>query len=402
MLQEAIQSINQKRMKKNIYIFIVIGIILVSACKGTKTEESNMDIIEIDLDQAKQISFTEWFDSIQIVPLETTDQSLIKGYFGLPDQVIFYGDLIYIFDEQLRHILVFDNNGKFINSTSHLRGQGPSEYTGVADFDVNDLTGNLIISNPPTEIIIYNTDLEFVSRHDMSNNLWPVSGIKLISNDIALFYNSRKEDNELVNVFSIKENKVIKKICPIENGGKAKRTISTRLNYNFYKINDTLCFIPRFSHNQVFYYDPVKVEFFPRMEFKIKQNAFSSSKLSQNQNDSYYNIDILKSNDYAFLYDIKETDRYYFSSILYREKTYINKYDKVTGKNQVIDLPFLERQTLSPDMLIKDNVLYQFIPAPDAGFDVRNIKHLSEKNIRILENMSEDDNPCIVKIFIKD
>ena len=387
---------DQKRMKTNIYTLIALCVVLICACNGTKSDENNMNVIEIDLNQAKQISFTEWFDSVQIMPLETNSQSLI----GNIDKVIFNGDLIYLLDGKFQNVLIFDNCGKFIKNTSHLRGQGPNEYISMTDIGIDE-KGDLLILDPYSyKVRGYNANLEPASERDIPKDLLPIGEFKPISNDLYIFNNNNYNDDELFNVFSIKENKVIKKICSIENGGDAKKMIITR-NTCFYRIDDIACFIPGFPHNQVYYYDSVKVEFLPRMEFKIKQNEFSSNKLRKNQDDSYY-VDILKSGDYAFIIDIKETDRYYFLSIRYGKETYISRYDKETGENQVIERPFLEGHILLSQMLIKDNAFYMFVDASTISHEIRYSKNLSEKYKVNIENISEDDNPYIIKYFIKD
>ena len=381
-------------MERKIFILIVIGIVLMSTCKGMKTEDRNINVIEIDLDKSKKISFTEWFDSIQIVPLETNDQSLI----GNIDKAIFNDDLIYIFDWKLKSVLIFDNNGKFIKNTSHLRGQGPNEYIHIEQFDIDDLTGNLLILNPPSILLIYDADLELTNKYDMSNNLWPVMGFKFISNDIILFQNSNRDDDELINVFSIKENKVIKKICPIVNGGDAKRMVVTKHNF-FYKSNNQLCFIAKFSHNQVFVFDSLKIDFTPKIEFKVKQNQFHTANLLKNQDDSHYR-NIRHSDNYSFIIDINETERCYFSSILYRKNLYFNKYDKETGKNQVVKSQFLEGGTLNLPLAIDNNIFYYITEASYISFFLQDF-FLEDKYRKIIENISEDDNPYIIKYFIK-
>ena len=384
-------------MRTNIYTLIVIGLILICGCKGKATDECNVAVIVIDLDQSKQISFTDWFDSIQIVPLETNDKSLI----GVIDKVIFNGDLIYLFDKQFQNVLIFNNSGKFIKSTSHLRGQGPNEYISITDIDIDE-KGNLLILDPFSyKIRGYNAYLEPSSERDIPKDLLPIGEFKPISNDICFFYNHNDNDDELFSVFSIKENKVLKKVCSIVNGGDAKKLIVTRMNTYFYEINDIICFIPRFPHNQIYYYDPVKIDFFPRMEYKIKQNEFSSNKLRKNQDDSYYRF-ILESDNFAFVLDIKETNKYFFASIMYRNKIYFNKHNKETGENQVIYLPFLEGEKLNFKILIKDYAFYQFVNASEISYIIKNSKYLSEKYRHILENISEDDNPYIVKYFMKD
>ena len=386
-------------MKNIFYILIVLGVFFAGICMCTNLKESNVDVFEIDIDKSKQINFTEWFDSIQIVPLETNDNSLIGLLFG--SSFVVKDNLIYIFDRKTQSILIFDNNGKFIKNTSHLRGQGPNEYTVIERFDIDDLTGNLLILSPPSKMLIYNTDLESVNGYDISNELWPTNDFKQISDDICLFYNSNYDDDEQVNVFSIKENKIIKKIGLIEMGGEAKKMVSSR-NHNFYENDGILCIKTSFPDNKIYYYDSIKVDLFPKIEFKIKQNAFYAANLIKGQELQYYRGIVGSSDKYAFIFEILESKSYYFLTILYREKFYFNRYDKETGENQVIDYQFLDGSYFCIPILVENNVLYTFLTESEIHQFIEHSKYLSEKYKDLLENISEDDNPYIVKYFIKD
>ena len=384
-------------MKKNFNIFIVLEVFFLSTCMCTKPNASDVDVlVEIDLDQSKQISYTEWFDSIQIFPLETNDQSII----GLSIKTFIYDDLIYIFDGKTHLINVFDKNGKFINNTSHIRGEGPNQYPGIQSIDIDEITGYISIYDF-YKIRIFNSNFEFVNEFETPDELWSSGLNRLITEDLFLFFNYAPEEDFLFKVFSIKEKKIIKKIFPFEMGNEAKKMTATR-RQTFYKNNDTLFFKTKFPDNKVYYFDSTKVDFFPRIEFKIKQEEFTSSKLIKDQDLQYYRGMAFSSDKYAFILEIFESEKYFFSLILYRKKGYLNRYDKKVGENQVVDHDFLDGISLLNPILIKDNVIYVRIDASMIREYIEKSDFLSKKYNYLLENISEEDNPYIVKFFIKD
>ena len=66
-------------MKSIIYYFSMISIFFFLSCTGWK-DKKNMesDIITVNLDERDEISTKDLFSEIQLIPLETTPESLIR------------------------------------------------------------------------------------------------------------------------------------------------------------------------------------------------------------------------------------------------------------------------------------------------------------------------------------
>ena len=380
-------------MKRNLIILIFIGVFITVACNNTKPEENGIKIIEIDLDQAKHINLTEWFDSIQLIPLETNDQSLIatKNYASISE------DSIYIYDQKMHCILVFDhNNGKFIKTTSHLIGQGPNEYISINDFDIDERNGDiLLLSSGVFTINRYNANLELTNKYKLTHDLIPYGVFKSISNDIFLFINGKEEDEELINVFSVKENKVIKKTCPSVMGVVTKTWSSL---YYFIENKDQLSLVTTVPYSYIYRFDSTKLEFSPKVEFKIKQNR--SFDILPKQDRAYYNR-LFNSQEYAFITDILENKRYFLTTIRYRGKAFTNRYDKVSGKSQIFEYQYSDTRELFYAKLIDDDALYVFRDLEHIS-PLSNSSFLDDKYKKMIGNASEDDNPFIIKFFFKD
>jgi hypothetical protein len=67
-------------MKSIIYYFSMISIFFFLSCTGWK-DKKNMesDIITVNLDERDEISTKDLFSEIQLIPLETTPESLIRN-----------------------------------------------------------------------------------------------------------------------------------------------------------------------------------------------------------------------------------------------------------------------------------------------------------------------------------
>ena len=114
-------------MKKTASIFFVIIFI---ACNTAKQPENE---IQIDINEAKQIDFSDWFSDVDLIPLETNKSSLLYEVYKL----IYEDNRFYISDMRQGAVFVFDDKGKFLFSTLPFIGQGPGEYIGMADFCIN-------------------------------------------------------------------------------------------------------------------------------------------------------------------------------------------------------------------------------------------------------------------------
>ena len=119
-------------MKKT--IFLLIGLILF-ACKEEQTDSlRNKDLITIDFESSlvDKLKFSQFVDTIEFIPLETTNRNLI----GEIQRVIYDDEKYYIrttHGMQNANLFVFDKKGKFLWGLNK-RGNGPGEYNDFEDF----------------------------------------------------------------------------------------------------------------------------------------------------------------------------------------------------------------------------------------------------------------------------
>lgn len=128
---------------KNALSFLLCMFCLLG-CKQTDVNHSSKEgSISIDMDHLPEVSFYSIFSKMELFPLETTDESLIK----MNGKPILHNNNLYIYDDMLKVIHIFDLDSKYIH-TINKYGNGPGEYTGLADFNFNHFTNNFELLSP--------------------------------------------------------------------------------------------------------------------------------------------------------------------------------------------------------------------------------------------------------------
>ncbi|GHT73918.1 hypothetical protein AGMMS50262_05860 [Bacteroidia bacterium] len=153
---------------KKIFIFLS-GLLLFISCNSRK-EQIPLDIETetIDFWSFKKINgiISESIikDTKYILLDNSNDDILFQGI----DKVKIVNNIIYILDQRLKKLVVFDSMGVGIGKVGQI-GQGPEEYLQISDFDVND-AGDIYFIDGTTgadRLFVFDKNLQFVSRKQM-------------------------------------------------------------------------------------------------------------------------------------------------------------------------------------------------------------------------------------------
>lgn len=118
-------------------ILTIILLFLVTSCYDKHKNVLLKDKIAINKTSEKIYLSNLITDSFQIIPLETKEQSII----GRINKIKKVDNHFYILSND-QWIFHFDQSGKYISSLKK-RGDGPSEYTYINDFDICKNNNNL-------------------------------------------------------------------------------------------------------------------------------------------------------------------------------------------------------------------------------------------------------------------
>jgi len=172
--------------------------------------------IPVDVSKNEFILLSKISDSVEIVELELTDNSMI-GDWNRHNRVLVLKKYIVFLDGHVQQVLLFDRKGAFLKSIGK-HGQGPGEFTTISDVAVDENKEYIYISTN-NKIMCYNFHNELLNEiHFESKNEYLLfSNGELISiatsirencetrnyiNSTYLFYHSEnmhKSDSIVVN-----------------------------------------------------------------------------------------------------------------------------------------------------------------------------------------------------------
>ena len=223
-------------MKTFNYIYITLLAFLGISCYKQNTVSLNSSIETITINNKLNFNFNKKFKLAKFIPLETNTNCLITDIIK-----IILTDKIYIQDRNSK-IFIFNIDGKFINKIDS-KGYGPTEYTSISDFTVNDSIISIIDTNEkrlmkydlkgefveeiklPLEILYYHDTKEFDLRYTGN-----------IGSDLTYDKSNNKFHKLLFNKQNIIENKYLP-FDPKLNG------YIYRTQSPFYQQNNKLYFI---------------------------------------------------------------------------------------------------------------------------------------------------------------
>ena len=144
------------------YTTLIIFCLLLASCKHNNTNyDAQQLILKVDL-KPSTISIHEIFDSIQVIPLETTDSCLLRG----PVKVITGNNRNYILDWKNFQVFVFDDKGHYLHTIGK-RGQGPGEYREVYDMIVDESKNQVRLLSPFGSLYTYDLEGNFIKQNQL-------------------------------------------------------------------------------------------------------------------------------------------------------------------------------------------------------------------------------------------
>ena len=139
-------------MMKKLFILLI----LISFTMCSKKPQSDGAIF-VDMDRPEKVSLFDYFRSIELIPLETSSDVLIKGIY----KMVIHQDRYYALDPVQRVIFVFDKTGSFLFKIDK-KGQAAGEYSHIQDFNFNPFSGNLEILEPYGKVLIYDLSGNYI------------------------------------------------------------------------------------------------------------------------------------------------------------------------------------------------------------------------------------------------
>lgn len=377
------------------FLSVVLFVTIFSACnpnaKQSLTSPKEVEVLSInysDLDD--NIDFTNLFDSIQIVKLETNKQSLI----GVIQKILFEHEKYYILDRNSQSVLIFDSNGRFINKLNKL-GKGAGEYVELRDFNV-DKNGNIIILTYHKLITYNSSTFDLIEERNLSRNAPYNQALLFIQNQNNLFLfsgsfgltksNLQEKKDFAINVVDQNSN-ILNRYFPVTFTYPFMHQTFYKSNENIYLSstlgNDTIYCIKESHINPVIFVD---------FEKKI-----TNSEMLDDRNEAFSYVK--NNNLMGGITRIYENNHYLcfaFTCGHIRKQAVYNKISKtikiINVSSESLPFPFILVEGVANNNFFSFANSYVIKECSEKN---KRIKELLDRNI--LSDIKESDNPIIIK-----
>lgn len=312
-------------MKTFLYSLCLVCAFAVS-CKEKSVpgiDESNCEIIQVKGKNLKNDwKYSELFDKVSYIPLETRDECLIGGI----DKLKYLGDRFYISDRKTKSVFVFDAQGKFLWKI-HSPGRGPQEYNRIIDLDVNEKNKQLYLyANYPQKIMLYDSCGKFISELPVGINANSIAiqddRLILHAANLANHIEGQMQNPQIL-IFSLAENSLTNYELPLNLKNNDYACLIYQYGEAFQHLDkELLCFMPldnkiySIRNNKIS--SKYKIDFgkyklpepIDHSELRFSELAFGLNTYWENDNYCYFQCN-MNHCPYNFLYYKKNKELYY-------------------------------------------------------------------------------------------
>ena len=401
-------------MKKNI-CFYWLFILVFFSCTEKKDLPEKRDFISIDFESSlvSELKFSQFVDTIEFIPLETTNENLI----GEVNRIIYDDEKYYIRATRgmlNSNLFVFDKTGKYLWGLNK-RGYGPGEYNDFKDFL---LTKDRINVVSYFKFISYDKKGSFKEEYKLEQHVKEFLNIddttflafakRTRVNNLMFFYIMNDEGKVENRFFKRKESEARANDYRTNWRGIVSWGDSYYMNYPY---TDTIFKVRQEEVSPYYYVDygnkKIPSDLFkPSDEPKIIEKKFSSL------------------TDYFYINSFGLADHYvYVGSTNKVFQNFLTLYSRKTGRT-------FSSHRLVDDMYLKGNILpltAKVIPHNSDNGDIlwevepnylidgyrKYMSNLSEPRraefkekypdlVRICTSLKEDDNPVLLRIKVKE
>jgi hypothetical protein len=338
-----------------------------------------------------------YIDYVEFIPLQTNDESLI----GDITQICFNNNKYYIHDRQQHKILIFDSTGKYVFGIDK-KGNGPCEYSDIESMYVDDSGIKIIPASNPTKIIKYNHNNPNCEEIEIKSNM---VGDKFISfNNGYLFYQANgayNSDDRYILFSTDKDGNVQNKWLP------SYPYVPYEMNREVFKVfNDTILFCMPLDNKlyQISSNGDISVRYVfdfgkHNMPESVKKIYWDGDLQSfQKQSEGYVReLDSWFETQQILLFSYMNTNMGTPFFALYTKN---NEELKIFNPDD-----FIKIAVLTPLTIVNDTFL-SYLDIPKFGFDKypqykEQIKEYYPKLISIIDTLSDDANPVLIKYKFK-
>ncbi len=369
---------------------IILCTLFIISCNQPIVNQNNT-VRRIDLKEATSPSYYDYFSKIEIIPLETSEKSLIK----FVDERLYYNGKFYILDGSQRKILVFDRKGNFLYDINK-HGNGPGEYTELYGFYFNPFTGDLDLLSPMEGILRYDSLGEnFREKIPLPLTVSAAHQFIALDKNTYLLFCESREGNKMV-VYNIIQDKIVSELYNLPEFLFFK-TFYHHSYSPFYVYEDKVHFVQSYNGNVFTFENNTLV---PKYHWDFGEQNFDISDLKNESIEYYFKYARTVGAKYANAFvSYGENSRYYITDFSYDNKYWTLIYDKCNKKYTIFNA-FKEGHQCVPSFVDESGVYYIGADA-DYGLNTLNADELDDDNRKVFDSIKNDDNPVVIKYVFK-
>lgn len=276
-------------MKK--YILLTLFFATAACTSSVKKSNPESSSIEVDIDNLYELRCSDVFDTIEYVPLETTDSFLL----GYTDKMILLKNIVYFVSGKA--VSSFDAvTGRGLLKLSKL-GHGPNEYQSIFDIYADTISGNIeVLDNNGKKIMVYDRNGLFM--HSISIPFASFSFLKE-DNKRYWFYNNNwktgQTDFKMV-YYDVDKQNILEEYFPIDNHIAQYFFVSDKTVFERTP-QRMLCY---FAPSDTIYEYQKNKGFIPAISINFREHKTPVDFFKEDYNDIMEFSEAAKKNDYVY------------------------------------------------------------------------------------------------------
>ena len=362
-------------------------------CCGTPDKEQHNPML-VDIDVRHQVSLFDIFERVELIPLETTDESIFRRI----EKVIYRNGMLFIHDFEGRRIFTFDSvTGSFLFKIDN-RGSGPEEYLHIADFEIDQNDRLLILDPFLNSLIEYDLSGRFLRRTRLPEITNFYNSLRCLGDDIIAFWTF--DGANRLKFFDRRTNSIFQEHAPVVVDYRNEVYLPRAFAYRNYLVKDS-------------YFDNAVYEIFADGTYTIAytwdfgrlNNTVSMAQRFPEQRlttDEFMNwAERLRNSEvvnYIFLH-IGGNKKYRYARLM-RNNQSINLFHSIADEHTLVFTEFSEGASFVP-LFWTDEFVIGHGPFADLFEDTIPDAILDERNREIKRNICEFDNPVLIKYFFR-
>jgi len=318
-------------LQQSLFAFILL---CLAACSSMQKE--TVKTLTVAKTSTDNIAMSEISSSVKTVALKTSDSLLI----GSISKIMHQGNIIYLSDGNA--LYKFNNNGKFMGKIDK-KGDGPDEYKGISDFQIDSNNDVWILSRKGKQLSLFGWDGSMKNSIKL-NNL--VSTICLLSDKTMYLFSGNETDgdnNAQIKRLNLQTKQMEESYLPINSKKAQYLFVKSPNHFNRAQSSDKAYFFDIFNDTV---YQVTEANITPAYYIDINKKNIPSSFFDSNYENIMVFFQALFKHDYAYGTAIfGESGKNYIVSYFYNKQRHlalINKNNSKTkdfiGINNDVDL----------------------------------------------------------------